>query len=268
MRLCISLTKVAVAALTLAAISSCSVLPRPGAGHEVVGEAPSGRALVEASAEAAGDAWRRTERVEMRLSGRWQPIVEKLQPGLVDSGFRKTSVEVYEPRKGRTSQRHEGPLGTKVVRRENGKVELRFNGVVEEDAEKRASAALVADAYGLFGFGASWLAARGSDFRVIGVREFAGERCWMVEAVVRPGFGEAAQDWVIAWIGQESKRTHRVQLTLFGLESTAMADVDVVFSDFQAGPMGTWWAGRYVERVQRPILTKAHEWELEGLKVR
>lgn len=248
-------------------LASCSVLPRPGA--ELDGDQPErAEALVREAAAAAGDAWRRTERVEMRLSGEWRRVVEKLQPGLVDSGFRKESVEIYEPKKGRVTQTHEGPLGTKEVRRSGREVVVLFNGVEETDAEKRASAALVADAYGLFGFGASWLAEKGDDFEVVGERRFAGEECVLVQAVARPGFGESEEDWVIAWIGRGSKRLHRVQMTLFGLESTAMADVDVVFSEWCAGPKGTQWAGRYVEHVQRPILTKAHEWVMEELRVR
>jgi hypothetical protein len=31
--------------------------------------------------------------------------------------------------------------------------------------------------------------------------------------------------------------------------------------------MGTVWAGRYVEHVQRPLLVKAHEWALEAIEV-
>jgi hypothetical protein len=226
-----------------------------------------GAEWVRRAAEVEGDAWRRVKRVEMRFSGEWRRIVERLQPGLVDTGFRKRSVEVYEPGLGRVRQTHEGPMGTKVVTRTGRKVEVVYNGVREEDEVRRASAALVADAYGLFGFGASWLQERGREFRVVGRRSFAGEKCVLVEALVRPGFGESKEDWVIVWIGEGTRRVHRVQLTLFGLESTAMADVDVVRSAFRAGPKGTEWARRYVEHVQRPLLVKAHEWVLEGIEV-
>ncbi len=248
-------------------LGACSSLPKPGSGLAEVSGMGKGTEWVRRAAEVEGDAWSKVERVEMRFSGEWRRIVERLQPGLVDTGFRKRSVEVYEPGKGRVTQTHVGPMGTKVVTRTRREVEVVYNGVREGDAVKRASAALVADAYCLFGFGASWLQERGKDFRVVGRRSFAGEECVLVEAVVRPGFGESKEDWVIAWIGEETRRVQRVQLTLFGLESTAMADVDVVRSAFRAGPKGTEWAGRYVEHVQRPLLVKAHEWALEAIKV-
>ena len=249
-------------------LSSCSGLPQPG--PDLKGRmdlAVDGKALLTEAAQAAGDPWRRCERVEMQLSGEWCDLVERLQPGLVDSGFRKRSTEVYEPGLGRVTQRHTGPLGTKEVTRSGRNIAVRVNGAVVEDTEKTASAALVADAYALFGFGASWLVAKGSHFQVIDKKRLAEESCWLVSMEIKPGFGESERDWVIAWIGSETRRLHRVQMTLFGLESTAGADVDVVFNDWLSGPHGTQWAGHYVEYVQRPILTKAHEWRLESIKV-
>lgn len=248
-------------------LGACSSLPKPGSGLKEVSGLGEGNEWVKRAAEVEGDPWSRARRVEMRLSGEWQRIVERLQPGLVDTGFRKRSVEVFEPKLGRVVQTHEGPMGTKVVKRTGRDVEMFYNGEREKDGVKRASAALVADAYCLFGFGASWMKEKGEDFRVVGKRSFAGEKCVLVEAVVRPGFGESKEDWVIAWIGEETKRVHRVQLTLFGLESTAMADVDVVRSAFRAGPKGTEWAAHYVEHAQRPLLVKAHEWVLNGIEV-
>jgi hypothetical protein len=240
---------------------------RSGLGEGNEANSQEGKRWVLDAAAAAGDPWKRCERVEMVLSGEWRRIVEKLQPGLVDSGYRKRSVEVYEPRLNRVTQTHTGPMGSKRVLRSGRDLELRFDGVLATDPEKRASAALVADAYGLFGFGASWLADKGTDFELIGRKTLAGESCRLVQVTLTPGFGNSERDWVIAWIGEETKRLHRVQMTLLGLESTAGADVDVVFSEWRTGPKNTTWAGRYVEHVQRPILTKAHEWQLDSLTV-
>ena len=249
-------------------LCSCSALPRPGSDlHKRVNSGLEAKALLTQAAKASGDPWQRCQRVEMQLSGEWCGIVERLQPGLVDSGFRKRSTEVYEPQLGRVTQRHTGPLGTKEVIRRGREIVVRVNGERVEDAEKKASAALVADAYGLFGFGASWLLANGDDFQVIGNKRFADEPCCLISTELMPGFGESEKDWVIAWIGVHTKRLHRVQMTLFGLDSTAGADVDVVFGEWFSGPHGTQWAGHYVEHVQRPILTKAHEWRLEALQV-
>jgi hypothetical protein len=75
-------------------------------------------------------------------------------------------------------------------------------------------------------------------------------------------------DGVIAWIGNQTKRLHRVQLTLNGLESTAGADVDVTFGNFRPGPEETEWPHHFVERIRRPINAKAHEWKLTTIDLK
>ena len=254
----------------LLSLTSCTSLPRPGdagGGPASVSAGPDASALVAASARQAGDPWRNASRVVAAFSGRWSGAVEALQPVLVDSGFRKSSVETYDTRSGAVIQVHSGPAGTKLVERTADGVTVRRNGRAERKRGDLAAAALVADAYRLFVFRASWLAARGGDFQLLGRRRLAGEECWLVQAMVEPGFGFSERDWVIAWIGAETMRTHRVQLTLFGLESTAGADVDVTFSDWIDGPRGGEWPASYVERVRRPFDIMAHAWRLQSLRV-
>lgn len=59
----------------------------------------------------------------------------------------------------------------------------------------------------------------------------------------------------------------RIQFSLNGLESTRGADVDVTFSDFRKAPDGSLWRGHFLERIQRPIPAKAHEWQMTSLKL-
>lgn len=256
-------------AIAIASLASCSSLPLPGdPANTAIADAPDAASLVEASAKQSGDAWRNGHVVDVRFDGKWSPIATRLQPDLTDPGYRKTSHETYVPRESRVTQRHRGPAGTKRVERTPQSIEIKYAPKREVTELQKAAAALVTDAYPLFLFRSSWLADRGRDFKVIGKRDLGGESCWLVEATVVPGFGGSRRDHVVAWIGRRSLRTHRVQLTLFGLESTAMADVDVTFDEFQAADRDTEWPGHFVEFIQRPFKAQAHEWWLHDIRVR
>ena len=80
-------------------------------------------------------------------------------------------------------------------------------------------------------------------------------------------FGMFAADGMIVWIGDETQRLQRAQASLLGLESTAGADVDVTFGDFQPGALGTEWPRYFNERVRRPFDVQAHEWRMTNLQV-
>jgi hypothetical protein len=186
---------------------------------------------------------------------------------LVDAGFRKSSTEIYTPGRNSVSQLHRGPAGEKRVQRSPGNLEIWRNGEVSRGTEERRAAALVADAYTLFTFGSSVLKERGTSWRLLGRRMLHGESCQLIAGTLRPGLGESSADGVIAWIGLETKRLLRLQFTLNGLESTAGADVDVTFNDFQPGPYGTEWPRHFLERVRRPLDVKAHEWKMTNLTI-
>ncbi len=257
----------AIALVLLTGLVSCTTLPRPGAERVPPQQAPDGEQLITSSARESGSAWQQARKVKVHFTGNWAGPVVRLQPVLTDVEFRKSSVETYSPQSGQVIQIHNGPGGTKKVVRTPQSISVKFNGEPADDPEQLAAAALVVDAYQLFTFGASWLFDRGSNFQVIGQRKLNGESCWLVQAEVVPGFGLSERDWVIAWIGEQSLRTHRVQLTLNGLESTAGADVDVTFNDWQRGPQGTLWPTSYVERVRRPFDILAHTWQMAKVEV-
>lgn len=247
-------------------LASCSSLPVPG--PDTAG-APTeeARRILNQSAAAHGDPWRKYRLVEVGYTGEWSPIAERLQPVLTDSGFRKSSVETYQPAAGKVRQVHSGPSGTKTVDRLRPGIKVAFNGTSSTDREVLDSAALVADAYTAFLFGPSWLSRNGKDFKLIGGRMLDGERCELVAGRLSPGFGSSSEDHFIVWISRETSLMRRFQFTLNGLDATRGADVDVTFSDFKKTADGSVWPENFVEYIQRPLLAKAHEWRMTSLRL-
>jgi hypothetical protein len=98
-------------------------------------------------------------------------------------------------------------------------------------------------------------------------RRLDGEVCQLVAGRLAPGIGNSEEDFFIVWISQESGWMKRFQFTLNGMDSTRGADVDVVFSDHRKAPDGSVWAGHFVERIQRPLLAKAHDWRMTSLSL-
>lgn len=255
--------------LATVVLASCSSLPNP---NVPVGS-PSRAAveLLEKSAAQAGRPWHRMDRVEVAFDGKWTNIVKKLQPELVDAGYRGSSREVYFPRSSRVQQVHRGPNGVKTVVRTPSTIEVTFNGQTSTNEAAMDAAALVAEAYTVFLFGSDHLLARGSDWRILPTMQsysIGDDPCKLVLGTIKPGFGRSKDDKVIAWISQKNDRLRRIQFTLNGLASTGGADVDVTFSDFQPGPLGAEWPRHFLETVRRPLTVKAHEWRMTDLKVR
>ncbi len=259
-------------ALSLTLLASCSSLPVPGVAGDRQTNADA-VAVLKRSAAKSGNPWRNYRQVKVAYEGEWNNLTTRLQPVLTDTGFRKGSVETYQPRSGRVLQLHSGPQGTKQVTRRGSKTEVLVKGVACKDSEVIAAAALVADAYTVFLFGPSWLVGQSSDLTLLNDRTLGDERCELVAGKLSPGFGASAEDHFIAWIGKESGLMRRFQFSLNGLESTRGADVEVTFSEHWKAADGSIWPGHFLETIQRPILTNAHDWRmtalwLDGRKVR
>lgn len=254
------------AVVAAALLVSCSSLPVPGESTAI---APSreARQIMERSSAVTGAAWKRYREIQVGYDGDWAPLAVRLQPVLTDAGFRKSSVETYKPASRGVRQIHTGPKGTKTVERRGAEIRVGFNGTTANEREVLDAAALVADAYTAFLFGPSWLTSNGADFRLLGERELSGETCHLIAGRLTPGLGASGEDHFIAWIGRESSLMRRFQFTLNGLDSTRGADVDVTFSDFQKAPDGGLWPGHFLERIQRPIPAKAHEWRMTSLRL-
>jgi hypothetical protein len=252
--------------LVIVLLSSCSNLPIPGA---ISANRSSGNAeaVLRESALRHGDPWKHHQRVQVNYEGEWTMIATQVQPILTDKGFRKSSVETYQPRIGKIRQLHSGPQGEKEVIRQRPQSTVTFNGTRSTNPEVKDAAALVADAYTVFLFGSSWLIANGSDFRLLDDRSLDGENCRLVAGRLSPGLGVAKEDYFIAWIGDKSKLMKRFQFSLNGMESTRGADVDVTFSEHWKSSEGSTWPGHFLEYIQRPILAKAHDWRMTSLSI-
>lgn len=256
----------AVSLLVFALVAvSCSSLPVPGPG--AVTSDPAATAILRDAARHQGDPWKRIRKATVSYEGEWATPATKLQPVLTDPGFRKSSVETYEPRIQRVTQTHRGPSGVKSVRSAIGAVQVAYQGQASYDLDTLASSALVADAYTAFLFGPSWLAAKADRIGLVGTRTLDGEVCDLVAGRLLPGFGSHREDHFIAWIGRDTHRLRRLQFSLNALESTRGADVDVTFSDFRKGRNGAEWPTSFLEYIQRPFVLKAHEWRMTSLKI-
>lgn len=252
--------------------AGCSVtsreLPPDSPGIVSIPGEPDGSSLLERSALARGDATRPHRRVKVAYDGRWSTFPKLTQKVLVDPDFRKASEEEYFPASGRVEQTHRGPGGEKSVSRSrSGRISVSYRGKESDDPEVKAASALVADAYTMFLFGASWLLDNGEDFRYLGRKPISGKECDLVEVWLRPGIGLADEDRAVAWLDAETGLMRRVTFTLNGLESTRGAEVDVTFDDFLTAPDGSRWPAHFVEMVRRPVNTKAHEWWTTSLVV-
>ena len=264
----------AAAAAPLAWLAGCaSPLPLdapPPAG----GDADADR-LLQASAEAHGlAAFRQLADINVRYRGTWRPLVDRVQPVLVDKGHRGGSEERLMPAAGLVAQAHSGPAGMKQVvwRRGDGAparpstVAVWFDGRPSADADVLDTAALVAEGYGLFLLGPLWLHGRGLAARRDGTEQVDGRACDVVQVWLRPGLGRVALDRIALCIDRQSLLMRRVRFTLEGHAATrgAVAQVDA-FDHLQR--FGVTWPTRWYEEVLRPISLPAHDWRLDGLDV-
>ena len=251
------------------------VEPPPAAGDR------DAKALFDEACEAHGLAALRSLRdFNISYDGEWLGIIHRIQPIIVDIGYRKTSDERWLLRSGVVAQRHQGPQGSKQVVRElprgvwGGQAEgfgtsrVWYDGAETRDAQIVAASAMVADAYGLFLLGPMWLAGR-SDLamRRAGTERVDGRDCEILEAWMKPGIGFVALDRVALAIDRRDRTMRRVTLTLESMESTRGAVVETDTFDHQRRD-GVLWPMRFYERLRRPFPNlPAHEWRVTGLDV-
>ncbi|MEE4305045.1 MAG: hypothetical protein V2J19_12935 [Wenzhouxiangella sp.] len=199
----------------------------------------------------------------LAMTGEWSGLIQRIQPLVTDSGYRISAEERYRPSDNLYVTRHRGPQGVKTVWRRGQEIRVWYDGEPETDAQVLAATAMTTDAFELFHFGPSFLARRAVYMtRLAGGRE-DGRGYPRILVEIRPGFGEAESDRVIAWIDPETHRLFRVHITLNGFRTTQGAHVDTTFSDYvQMG--GYWFPSRFEERVRGPIRIHAHDWRITG----
>jgi hypothetical protein len=270
------------ASLAAPALQGCA---GPLPGLHAPDTAAGAKALLAESAGAHGmAAFSDIADVSVSYAGAWHALVEKIQPVLVDSGFRGSSQERLLPRDGILAQAQTGPSGHKQVLRHaapggqgdnEGGIKVWFNGDETHDSERRAAAALVADGYALFLLGPLLLAGAWADQRSLTPQLAAPERivvgdddhwCDVVRARVTPGIGLSDGDDLAVFIDRDARLMRRVRFTVNGLDSTrgAIAEVDTWDHVLLHGVR---WPTRFHERLLRPLLLPVHDWRLTGLDV-
>ena len=227
------------------------------------------------SAEAHGlAAYRALSDINVSYTGQWRPLVGRIQPEVVDEGFRGSSQERLLPSAGITAQAYTGPMGRKQVywRRGSpasadlGEVAVWFNDVRSTDDAAQQAAALVAEGYGLFLLGPLWLVDRGLRMRRGGTELVDGRVCDVIDVWLSPGLGRVASDRVAICIDRVDGLARRVRFTLEGFANTrgAVAEVDTFEHERRFGVV---WPMRSFERIVHPISLPAHDWRVTGLDV-
>jgi hypothetical protein len=242
------------------------ITPRPA------GSSAAAARLLE-SAEAHGlAAYRALTDINVAYDGRWRPFIDRIQPVVVDKGYRGRSEERLQPSARVVAQSYAGPLGIKHVwwRRgagaDLGEVGVWFNGARSADADHQAASALVAEGYGLFLLGPLWLAEQGLAMELDGTERVDGRLCDVVQVWKTPGLGRVALDRVAVCVDRSDSLTRRLRFTLEGFSNTrgAVAEVDTFDHERRFGVM---WPMRSYERVVSPIPIPAHDWHITGLDV-
>jgi hypothetical protein len=235
-------------------------------------------ALLRACANAHGmQAFDKLHDINVSYSGQWHKIVSKVQPKLVDAGFRGGSEERLLLREDVVGQAHTGPSGRKhVVRkagvRDQGQVQVWFNDAEALD-DRRDAAALVADAYSLFLLGPMLVerylrAGRSLIMELAPAERVSQDRgdfqCDVLRIRMQPGLGFAGSDQLALYFDRDQHLMRRVRFTLDGLESTkgALAEVDTME---YLSVHGVMWPTRFHEKLLRPAPLQVHDWRLTGL---
>ena len=236
---------------------------------------PAAERLLQGSAEVHGlTAYRQLTDINVRYDGAWRPLIDRIQPVVVDKGFRGWSEERLLPQAGVIAQAYTGPAGRKQVWWQQGQasatrpgeVAVWFNGQASTNADAQAASALVAEAYGLFLLGPLWLFGQGHVVQMGGSERVDGRPCRVVHVWKRPGLGQVALDRVAVCIDAEQGITRRVRFTLEGFANTrgAVAETDT-FDHTQR--FGVLWPMRSYEEVVHPLRVPAHDWHITGLDV-
>jgi hypothetical protein len=261
------------AASTLPLLGACGT-PLPLAVQEASSSAASQAALrLAASAQAHGlEAYRQIKDISVSYDGQWRPLIGRIQPEVVDAGFRISSQERLLPASGVVAQSYTGPQGNKHVfwQRSNAEVGVWYNGSANGVASVHAAAAMVAECYGLFLLGPLWLSTRQAEkpmgLAMGGTETVNGHLCDVVHVWLSPGFGRAGRDRVSLCIDQQNSLTRRLRFTLEGYPGTqgAVAEVDVLAFEQHFGVM---WPMRSYEEVVHPLRLPAHDWWVTGLDI-
>ena len=233
-----------------------------------------GAELLRMSAEAHGlTAYRQLRDINVRYEGQWRPLIDSIQPVVVDKTYRGSSEERLLPAAGIVAQSYSGTAGRKQVVWQRdarstlpaGAVAVWFNGRPSADEPVLDAAALVAEAYGLFLLGPLWLAGRDVPSRRAGRERVDGLDCELVDVWLRPGLGRSPLDRATLFI-DPAGLMRRVRFTLEGFAGTRGAVAEVSTFDHERR-FGVMWPMRSYEAIVHPLRLPAHDWRIAGLDV-
>lgn len=262
----------ALTVLALPLLGACGT-PLPLTGPAPMASANPGRQRLMDSAMAHGlEAYRRITDINIGYDGQWRPLINRIQPEVVDAGYRGPSQERLLPAAGINAQAYSGPLGQKQVWWRQGsdtapgEVAVWFNGQPSQQPAQLSAAAVVAECYRLFLLGPLLLADRALPTQLDGTARVEGRLCDVVQVWLRPGLGQVAQDRVALYIDRADSITRRLLFTLEGFAGTRGAVAEVTTFDHQQRH-GVLWPMRSYERVAHPLNLPAHDWFVTGLDV-
>lgn len=259
-------------ALPLAPLLGGCATPLP-LNRPVREDAEAARRLLACAQVHGLDAYRNLRDISVAYDGQWRPLIDRVQPEVVDKGFRGPSEERLLPAQGVVAQAYTGPAGQKQVWWQrgsragtDGRVEVWTNGQRRREAGYLAASALVAEAYGLFLLGPLWLVGRSLPAAMAGTERVHGRLCDVVEVETSPGLGLVARDRVAVCIDRDDGICRRVRFTLEGYPGTrgAVAETDTFEHQRRFGVL---WPMRSYEEVVHPIRLPAHDWHITGLDV-
>jgi hypothetical protein len=261
-------------------LGACST-PLPLTGRPGTIDAAAQQRLLQ-SAEVHGlDAYRRITDINIAYDGQWRPLINRIQPEVVDAGFRGSSQERLLLAAGINAQHYQGPKGRKFVSWQrgggqagDGKVDIWFNGQPSNEQAMLTAAALVAEIYGLFLLGPLWLmdpgtgqrSSRVTALQLASTENVDGDICDVLQAWLAPGWGLSKLDRVALCISRADNITRRMRFTLEGFAGTKGAVAETDTYDHQQRH-GVLWPMRSFERVLHPIALPAHDWRITGLDI-
>jgi len=222
-------------------------------------------------------AYREYKDISVAFTGQWRPLINRIQPEVVDRAYRGSSEERLLPSMGAVAQSWRGSDDPRLRKHvfwqrsdaataRPAELGLWYDGQASTDAVRAAASALVAECCGLFLLGPLWLADRCIPFEVTGTERVYGRLCDAVQVWLRPGLGRSLQDRVTVLVDRDDQLTRRLRFTLEGFAGTrgAVAEVDwLAFSRH----FGVMWPTLFYEEVVHPLRLPAHDWALSGLSV-
>jgi hypothetical protein len=260
--------------LTTAAPATASGTPSPGAQR-----------LLDSARAHGWDAYRALADINIGYDGQWRPAIDRIQPEVVDIGFRGASQERLLPALGVNAQMYAGPRGNKHVLWQRGHgtgtnaatlgdIAVHFNGQASAAPGPLTAAAVVAECYALFLLGPLWVLDRlgGRQSAVPLTAQLSGTQrvdnrlCDVVQVWLSPGLGQAPLDRVALYIDRDDHTTRRMAFTLEGYNGTrgAVAETDTFEHQRRFGVL---WPMRSFERVVHPLHIAVHDWFITGLDV-